>query len=201
MKHQSVCIGDVLPWNPLPPVCEGGKPLWFGPRVIPQAEPLAVEWLRRHVDGAYSFYPVTVARKPVRGAVKFVNYERRYLPGYVFTRFRGEPQWHRLFERCPFIHDVIRYRDGRPAAIDPRSLGKLHAMRSRDQEITELRRASRTIRKGDRVRFEVGGIDHDDIEVIEIKGPTAKVRLGLLGRGEIEVPIDAMEKCCNGTAG
>ena len=195
MKIDQLRIGDSMPVAGVPGLYLPGQPAWFGLKVLPQAETKAENWLKRHVPNCYAFHPVTKARRKLpRGRVRWVEYERRYLPGYAFARFPGDPVWHRLFDRCPFIHDVIRYHDGTPARLNPNDLTRLHAMRSVDEDNTSRKRYARTIRKGDRVNLNLAGHAFENIEVVSLDGVFGMVRIGLLGKGEVKVSLEQMEK-------
>lgn len=194
MKYQDLKIGDALPFDEQKPIIHKGRAQWFGLKCVPKAESHLKAWLA--IRGIYAFYPVTKARRRIpRSRVKFVEYERRYLPGYVFARFDGEPVWNRFFDQCPFAHDVIRYQlSGQPGPLNPVDLAKLHAMRSVDEARQESAKQARTIRKGDRVRFFFSGIEFENVEVLEISGMFGKVKLGLLGKDEIKVSLHDMQK-------
>ncbi len=194
-------IGQKFTYRPSPMIVMAGSQTWFGLRGNPQCEGKAKAWLKRHVDRSYSFFPVTKARKKMpRTSIGWVDYERRYLPGYLFARFPGEPIWNRLFDQCPFIFDVIRYteRPDTPAIIDPRSLDALHAMRSLDEENKAKAAARRTVRRGDKVNFNIAGKDYQVVEVMEIKGTLGKVKVNLLGRDEMWVDVGDMTKVVDG---
>lgn len=194
MKYEAIKIGDKVPHEPPQEMIQNGHPRWFGILVKSESESKARAWVDQFIPGATAFFPVEKATRQARGRTGRVEYERRYLPGYVFVQFPGEPIWHRLFEVCPFIRDVIRYNSGHPAPLDPASLRRLYEMRSVDAERKARDRMARTIRKGDRVAFDVAGVAYSDVEVIDITGPFGTVRLKLLGKDAIQVPLTGMKK-------
>lgn len=177
-------IGALAP--PLP------YPRWYALIARPQKEAAARAWLDRH--GVVSFYPVTDARKMRRG--KPVHYERKYLPGYLFAQFPGEPVWHVLLA-SPFVHDVIRLHNGTPGILHPDTLQRLHAMRQMDQEIEVKRRYRKMIRVGDRAKVRSGPFEGFEVETVEVDAASGKGKFAIMlfgGPSNAEMSLDQVEK-------
>lgn len=177
-------IGDLAP--PLP------FPRWYALMVRPQQEESAHAWLERF--GVVSFYPVVEARRSRRG--KTFTYQRRYLPGYLFAKFPGEPIWHVLLS-SPFIRDVIRMHNGTPGILHPDTLHRLHAMRKLDLDIEARRRERRKINAGDMVRVKSGPLEGFEIETVEVDAATGKGKFSVMIFGRVsdaEMSLDNVEK-------
>ncbi len=189
---------DILPPAQKPALVVPGHREWYALLVAPQCEDSAKAWLARRC-GATSFYPVREEWRavPHRKAQR----ERRFIkhaPGYLFSCFRGQPVWHRLLDRetQPFIRDVIRLHTGEPGMLHPSDLNSLYAMRQRDEAAVERRRLARMINVGDKVEIKTGPFaEMKDIEVVEIKGSAARIRLRIFGREtETEINVEALRK-------
>lgn len=185
-------IGDHAPMLGDRAIFTAGAPRWYALRVLPQAEDQAEAWLARR--GVYAFHPV-MERRLVRLGKPRV-YHRRYLPGYVFARFSGEPVVHRL-AASPFISGAICRADGTWGPLNPSELRALHDMRRVDAA-SEARRISQAARRqregalkvGDRVMFRVGPFAELRAEVISLRACTGTtVRLHLFGR-EVDLQAD-----------
>lgn len=162
---------------------------WYALRVPPQREDQAEAWLKRR--GVYAFHPV-LRRNVVRYGVTHEQ-ARRYLPGYVFARFPGQPREH-MVVASPFILGALCRSDGFWGILRPQGLRAIYAMRKIDQA-EEASRAERKraglLRVGDQALFMAGPFADFPCEVIEVMaGGGAKVRLQLFGR---EVPFEAKD--------
>jgi transcription antitermination factor NusG len=188
----------VYPPAQKPSLVVPGHREWYALLVAPQCEDSAKEWLSRRC-GATSFYPVreewraTPNRKAQRER-RFV----KYAPGYLFACFRGQPVWYRILDRevQPFIRDVIRLQTGEPGMLHPSTIKSLYAMRKRDEVAVERRRLARMVNVGDRVDVKAGPFtDFHDLEVVEIKGSAAKIKIMIFGyEREIEINVEALRK-------
>jgi transcription antitermination factor NusG len=185
-----VILGPIIRSTTGPILCDG-ELRWYALMVRPQREEAARVWLERY--RVVSFYPVTDAKRMRRG--KPVHYERKYLPGYLFAQFPGEPIWHVLLS-SPFVRDVIRLHNGTPGILHPDTLTRLHAMRKMDMEIETKRRYRKMIRVGDRVKVKRGAMEGWEVEVVEIDAAAGKAKfaLQLLGACNAEIEIDGLEK-------
>jgi transcription antitermination factor NusG len=189
---------DKLPAVVKPLMVVPGHREWYALLVAPQCEDSAKAWLARRC-GAASFYPVreewraTPNRKAQRER-RFV----KYAPGYLFTCFRGQPVWYRILDRevQPFVRDVIRLQTGEPGMLHPSTIKSLYAMRKRDEVAVERRRLARMVNVGDKVEIKAGPFaEMGEVEVVEIKGSAAKIRLVIFGREtETEINVEALRK-------
>lgn len=179
-------IGDVVPVVAgKAAVFTPGKSRWHALWVIPQREDQVEAWL--HQRGVYSFHPVQ-ARKFVRHG-KARLYHRRYLPGYVFARFKGDPLVHRVMA-CPWVMGALCRSNGEWGVLEPGSMRSIHSMRKidADQRVLEAARRARRIadaalRNGDRVMFKSGPLAGFEAEVVTlIADGGAKVSFQLFGR-------------------
>lgn len=174
------------------PILREGELRWYALMVRPQREEAARAWLERY--SVVSFYPVTDAKRMRRG--KPVHYERKYLPGYLFAQFPGEPIWHVLLS-SPFLRDVIRMHNGTPGILHPDTLQRLHAMRHMDMDIEAKRRARRMINVGDTVKVMSGPLEGFEIEAVRVDAATGKGKFEIMifGRvSEAELSLDQVKK-------
>ena len=173
-----------------------GPPRWYALTVQSQCEGKVGAWL--HEQGVYSFHPVKRRTRLAKG--REVTTESRYLPGYVFARFPGQPIRHRIASRCPWITGAVTVQSGAWAILRPHDLTALHRMRSLDtmqerQRRRESRRRNR-IAPGDRVAI-LSGLweDSEGHEVIELRGGQAIVRIQMLGADRlVEADIARVRK-------
>lgn len=185
-------IGDVVPVvDHKAAIFAPGKSRWHALWVSPQREDQVEAWLRQR--GVYSFHPVQ-ARKLVRcGKVR--QYHRRYLPGYVFARFKGEPVVHQVMT-CPWVMGALCRSNGEWGVLEPGSMQSIHSMRKIDTEQRVFEAAQRArrisdamLRKGDRVMFRSGPLTGFGAEVVTlIAEGGARVSFQLFGR---ETLLDA----------
>lgn len=175
-----------------------GPKRWYALRVAPQREDQAEAWLK--LRGVYSFHPVQTRK--VRRFGKVREYDRRYLPGYVFASFAGDPVVHGVLA-CPFITGALVRSDGVWGVLEPRKLRAIHAMRGLDAETEEARRVEvarrkrlSAVRVGDAALFRSGPFEAFDCEVIEVKAAGGvKVKLSLFGREVVsEASPDDLER-------
>lgn len=166
-----------------------GRPRWYGLRVAPQKERRAADFLAEH--GVEAFYPITYVHRRYMG--KRYKQERKYLPGYVFACFPGEPRWFTLFA-LPLFSDVIRGSSGMPGEIAPEGLQRLYDMRATDEAQEAASRARRTLRRGDRARVLSGPLSGSEVEMVEIRGSRGVFYLPLLGGATAEARLDDLEK-------
>ncbi|WP_323041133.1 transcription termination/antitermination protein NusG [Gemmobacter sp.] len=172
-----------------------GPSRWYALRVAPQREDQAEAWLR--LRGVYAFHPVLMRRVRRHGVVREI--QRRYLPGYVFARFKGEPRAH-LVLTCPFITGALSRADGSWGVLEPQKLAAIHAMRKVDadgriasQVRAAQRRADAMARPGEPALFTGGAFAGTRCEVVELAADGgATVRMSLFG-GEVLVSAQAAD--------
>lgn len=178
-------IGDVVPALPRSAIYEPGAARWFALRVDPQREDQVEAWLR--LRGVYAFHPVRMRQTVRFGKVR--EYARRYLPGYVFARFPGEPVIHQV-TRAPFIIGALTCSKGHWGVLEPKRLQAIHAMRHLDETQRKDRAASLArraadarIRAGDSALFQAGPFAGFPCEVVELLADGgAIVRVMIFGR-------------------
>lgn len=188
MEHQVIKVGDVLPAIPRGAIFEPGLSRWYALRVAPQREDQAEIWLRQR--GVYSFHPV-LARTSHRCGVPRV-YHRRYLPGYVFARFQGDPLQHRVMS-CPWIIGALCRTSGDWGVLEHKKLSAIHAMRKIDAEQRMAKAAARAlkladarVRAGDSVMFRNGPLAGFRGEVVDLVADGgAVIRFEMFGREAI----------------
>lgn len=174
--------GDHVTGSTVAALARPGPARWYALRVRPQHEDQAEAWLRRR--GVYAFHPVRERRTLVRGRVRL--FHRRYLPGYVFARFRGDPLCH-LVMACPFILGAICRADGEWGVLAPKGLTAIHAMRKMDEDQArtraEMERRRRALHVGDAVLFRSGPLAGFSAEVVAVTAEDGvEVRFTLFGR-------------------
>ena len=138
----------------------------------------------------FAFHPVTRRKVRVRGVLRQVC--SRYLPGYVFARFPGDPLAYRVLG-SPFLSDALRRADGQWGVLGVASLRALYGMRRVDEAAETARakarkaaRAARQLRPGGHALFTGGVFAGAPCQVVEVNSVTgAKVRLQLYGRETI----------------
>lgn len=190
-SYRALQIGDCLPATDRGQIVIEGPARWHALKVQPQCEDQVEAWLS--LRGVYGFHPVLRRTTRVRGKVR--EYDRRYLPGYVFARFPGEAVQHRVM-LCPWITGAICAEGGYWGVLDPPDLQAIHAMRkviaahaeARAAKIAARRRAA-LVHVGDGAMFRSGPLAgiHGEVVALAATGG-ATVRLTLFGR---EVDISA----------
>ena len=178
-------IGDVIPGVASAALYEAGPARWYALRVAPQREEQAELWLQQR--GVYAFHPVRM-RKVVRFG-KTRDYARRYLPGYVFARFPGEPAPMQVL-RSPHILGALTCSGGQWGVLEPERLRALHAMRQPDERqrqsqaaLQARKRADARFRVGDSAMFRAGPFAGLPCEVAELKADGGlTLRLMIFGR-------------------
>lgn len=194
MTNGALAIGDVVAPASIAGLFVKGAPRWYALCVNAQKEVAAEQWLSRR--GVYAFHPVR--EFATRRFGKDLRRTERYLPGYVFARFDGDPVYSAVLE-SPFIWSAVTRLDGEWGVLRPDDLRYLHAMRRLSPEVEEKRAkdasAAKAIRRaalkaGDRALFRAGPFIGAECEVIEL-GATgaARVRLMMFGR-EVLIPAD-----------
>lgn len=189
-----LAVGDVVGAAAGPAaIFRPGPARWYALRVAPQREDQAEAWLRRR--GVYGFHPVLLRRVRRQGVLR--EYQRRYLPGYVFARFPGEPVVHAVIA-SPFIIGALTLASGVWGILDPRRMGQIHAMRNVDAEAEAIRkakaaqrRAAAMVRPGDAALFTGGAFVGQQCEVVDLAADGgATVRMRLFG-GDVLVAAQA----------
>ena len=188
-------VGDVVAPRQAAGIVLPGAARWYALRVQPQREDEVEGWLHRR--GVYAFHPVTERKVRLRGVARV--YHRRYVPGYVFARFGGDPVVHRVMT-CPWVTGALCRSDGQWGVLDPARLQAIHAMRRRDERMQQAaaddqarRRAAARMRAGDRAMFRVGPFAELPCEVVELVADgNVRLRLSLFGR-DVVVAGDACD--------
>ncbi len=184
--YEGVSIGDVVCFRgDRPAIYAPGPARWYALRTRPQREDQAEAWLS--LRGVYAFHPVRMRQVTRAGRVR--EYARRYLPGYVFARFPGEPLAHAVLT-CPFVVGALARQGGDWGILDPHKLQAIHSMRRVDTQAMAAREAERArrraraaLRPGDRVMFRAGVFAGHPSEVVDLCADGAiRVRLNLFGR-------------------
>ena len=136
--HVALQVGDCLPALDPSQIVAAGPSRWHALTVQPQREDQVESWLSRR--GVYGFHPVLRHATRVRGKVR--EYDRRYVPGYVFARFPGVAVQHRVM-LCPWVTGAICAEGGYWGILEPKKLQAIHAMRKIDAAQAEARGAMR----------------------------------------------------------
>lgn len=188
MNGEMILLPETLsaaePVRPGSEICWQGSPRWYALRVAPQREEQAEAWLGRR--GVYAFHPVLTVR--TRRFGKLLEYHRRYLPGYVFARFRGDPIRHRV-TASPFILGALARACGEWGILDPSALRQIHAMRPIDAATEAARREAKARLRsrlaahvGGAAMFSAGAFAGQRCEVAELLADGGvKVRMALFG--------------------
>lgn len=157
-------------------------------------EQKAQDWLHRR--GVASFYPVTRRKAIRRGMARW--HESRFLPGYLFAEFPGDPIWHKVVASgC--ISGTLCMSNGNPGIIVPRDLVQLHAMRHRSDEINETRKIAETIHPGDSAMVIDGLFKGQRVEVISVTNGRVTFGLTMFGSDRTaEVSQDMLDKIAVG---
>lgn len=172
-----------------------GQSRWYALRVAPQREDQVEAWLG--IRGVYGFHPVLARKARRNGVVR--EYHRRYLPGYVFARFEGDPIEHAVMA-CPWVLGALCRSDGEWGVLEPKRLQAIHSMRKLDEAQKKARAASLArrqadarIRAGDSAMFRAGPFAGFPCEVVELLADGgAIVRVMIFGR-ETSAIVDADE--------
>lgn len=192
---KALAIGELVDAVPARKgLCLPGASRWYALTVAPQREAQAEHWLK--VRGVYSFFPVVRCKTRVRNVVR--DYDRRYLPGLLFARFKGEPLPHEVLA-CSWITGAVCRADRQWGILEPRSLQGLHSMRRIDTaskvseaELRARARADRWMAKGDRALFRSGPFTGFECEIVEVQADGgARVALSLFGREAVISVADA----------
>lgn len=187
MRHETditgLAVGDLCGAIPADrAIFSPGRARWYALRVTPQREDQAEAWLR--LRGVYAFHPVL--RRCVTRFGKVQEYQRRYLPGYVFARFHGDPLVHRV-TACAFITGALCRANNEWGVLEPSKLAAIHAMRKVDAEAEALRHRARRrlhgVEAGQAVMFRVGPFAEMMGEVADLRADGgAVVRFHLFGK-------------------
>lgn len=188
-------IGDRFDWGG-PVLVAEGVARWHCVLCPPLDEARLVKVLARH--GVYAFFAAEA--KVMRRNGKRIPYERAFLPGYVFARFKGPVAVHRV-KALPFCKDIMRLPSDprRLAVLNPDDLAGLHAMRSRSIHLSEDAaeaerrfKARNRPRRGGKARMLSGGFAGKVVDVLEVTGDRMTFRFDLFGKAmEIESDVEA----------
>ncbi|WP_370267436.1 transcription termination/antitermination NusG family protein [Nioella sp.] len=181
-------VGDYVLDEGRAPITIPGTAGWYALRVAPQREGFVERWLG--LRGVTGFHPV-LRRRVVRFG-KPRESVTRYLPGYVFARFPGEPIPHAV-QALPHILGALTARDGHWARLVPSDLRALYGMRNTDADLEDTRATEQARRKraaalrvGQGALFRSGPMAGVSCEVVELKG-TGDVRVRLRAFGSDRV--------------
>jgi transcription antitermination factor NusG len=180
-------------------VTDIGGPRWHALLTVAQGEYRAKDWLLRR-GAVDAFYPVQRNRQCFKG--RWMERETRYLPGYLFVKFAGEPYWARIFgEDSPYIRDAIRLSPDRfgvrwPGILTSSTIEKIHAMRDNGSPLIQHWHEASQIRPGNRVRIIKGPLqDVGETQVVSIASGNAKLEIVMLGASRsVDVPLELLEK-------
>lgn len=190
-------LGQCFPPPPARGIVRGGPARWHALIVYPQREDAAKAWLGRFdVD---AFFPVEeVFRWKFN---RMMRATRKYVPGYLFAHFAGQPLWHRILDHEAgsdrrLIRDVIRMSDGvTPGVLHPETLVRLEGMRDVHREIETRKQVRRALRIGDVARLNSGAYVGSEVEIVRIDTTrgVAKFEIKLIGwKGE--AALDTLDK-------
>lgn len=162
-----------------------GQSRWYALRVAPQREDQVEAWLG--LRGVYGFHPVLARKARRHGVVR--EYHRRYLPGYVFARFEGDPIEHAVMA-CPWVLGALCRSDGEWGILERKRLAAIHSMRKIDLLQKEAKAAARArrfaearLRRGDSVLFRSGPLAGFKAEVVELTADGGSaVKFEIFGR-------------------
>lgn len=191
----ALAIGDAVPCDPhggaAGVLTTPGPRRWHALRCLPQREGIAEAWLARR--GIDAFHPVTRRRVTRQG--RRAEITTRYLPGYVFADFPGEPIRHRVLD-CPVLTGAVTLSSGTWGWLDRAGMRRIVAMRAIDQGLrqakrTQARRARRArlealreaqrFTPGDRARMIGGLFPQAEVEIVEIAGPRVAFEIVIFG--------------------
>jgi transcription antitermination factor NusG len=153
---------------------------WFALRTAPREEK-KVEARLKHF-GVNVFLPTELC-EPQRGKRKGIRIERPKLPGYLFVSDCAPWAVFREFRDRGVVG--VLCVDGKPGPISNDRL-ELYAKQSASPLIH-----SRAIVAGRRAELIAPGCEHVVVDVLDVKGGSAKVLMWLLGaKREVEVKLE-----------
>lgn len=133
-----VKIGDVVPWEPEQGILgrDLATPEWYILRTVPQREAAAKARLEK-LGVLETWYPtVTVTRRKPRALV-MEERQRRIAPGYLFTQWGHDPQWHRVKPLTNgWVSSVVCVFD-RPWSISEAVIAKMALVPHRIEEMRQ----------------------------------------------------------------
>lgn len=153
---------------------------------------------RLEAEGVEAFYPVTMRQHRTgkylpTGRRELVARAHPDLPGYVFARWHVEPDWRVLSDNLNVSFRPLRRTDGQAGRIvHTRDMQALWEKRS--QIAGQEPQAPQDLAAGDLVAFDLAGIRHEGVEVVEVRAGRAVVALTLFGAREIQIALDQLER-------
>lgn len=127
-------IGQEFPHTPSRGVVTEGRDVqWVILNVQSGTEKAVVAKLKK--ERIYSFYPKETLTRHIRG--QKVEMEKPIVAGYVFTRFRGNPQWDVLKGRR-LILDMVTVQ-GEPFLVPKQTIRRLLGLTVRAEEMRQER--------------------------------------------------------------
>lgn len=189
-NFRALQIGDEVP-GPAPrssAVLLPCDPVWFVMQTMPQGEVKAKAWLSTY--GVESWFPTETAWRQVRGQQRKEKYERRIIPGYLFSRFEHEPNW-------PTIrHSKHKLRvvgvNGSPISVTDEAMSDMQSIPERLREMKQMAIAAKIIKPGDRARIRDGYMRDWVVDVSEVSNGIAKFVLP--GGMEAKIEVDRLDK-------
>lgn len=171
-----------------PLVAQPGPARWYALLARPVCEQSAVAALQ--VRGVQAGTPVqSVWERSRRVAARKRLVHRRLLPGYVFARFGGVPDWHGLFAVDPLAR-YLRGVVGMGGVAVPLSDRAMRALAEMPAALDLLRR--RALAQGQRVRVTAGALEGCVVEVDQVDAGLAQVLVPLLG-GRTTLPVEWLD--------
>jgi transcription antitermination factor NusG len=117
------------------------------------------------------------------------------LAGWVFVGWpKGEYRWHDLFA-CNLVNEVAGI-DGRPYPIPQAVMDGMFKRwggpKTQAPEREQFMRTHHEFKIGDRAKIVEGPFDGQSVDVLDLRGPKAKVLLAFLGGTQV-LELDAMQ--------
>lgn len=184
-------IGDTVPLERGRGPQSGERdPVWFAFLTVPQREASAKAWLEiRDID---AWFPTREAVRTIpRGPRRKVAYQARVVPGYVFGRFTGLPQWD-VLKDSPYLAGVVAMGDT-PAAITDEDMSLMSQVPERLAEMHRIAVEAKRVRAGRPARVLRGVYEGWTLDVSAVDGGVAWLKMTLLGKDAVKVDLDDLE--------
>ncbi|MFA9231848.1 MAG: transcription termination/antitermination protein NusG [Microgenomates group bacterium] len=161
-------------------------PTWFCLIVPAQKESAARAYFK--AKGIYAFYPSRLHARTVRG--KRTEIERPIISGHLYAQFRQAAQWDVLKARR--IIRGIYCRGVTPVAIPPEVIKHLQGLTVEAERLEAERAEMMRVREGDRAVIVTGALAGLCVDVGQIRGDEAWLRLPIGGR--IKASLKSLER-------
>ena len=163
-------------------------PTWLALTVAPQKERATRDHLR--LKGIPAFYPSHEIIRTQFG--KKVATERPFVSGYVFAKFKQQPDWDYLKRVHRLITGVVS-RGNIPFEIHPAVIDHMRGLTVEADKLAAARAEMLKIKKGDRAAIESGPLAGFTVEIMEVKNRDALVSL-MMGGKPITVSTATLRK-------